>query len=333
MHATEILAKKIALDDKPVVALFGSERFLKLEILKSLPGVDSESSEDADGVELTRVRGKDADLRSICDELQTVSMFGDKRVVLIDEADEFIKTYRTGLEKYLANPATGSLLILDVNTWQKNTKLFKAVAKIGINAECNELKGAPLSKWIIDQAKSVHEKSMNKQTASLMIELTGNSLGLLQQELDKVAALVGDNSEITLDDVTKVVGGWRIETTWVMLDAIRDGDVGAALNNLNKLILAGEAPLRILGGMVFTFRKYADAAELARITRDLSGSLRKAGVFPQAVPAAEKYLKRLGFAKASQILQMLVEADTNLKGGSRVDPHMQLEKLFVQLAG
>lgn len=333
MHATELIAKKTPLDDKPVLALFGTERFLKLEILKSLPGLGTDADSDSDGVELTRVRGKDADLRSVCDELQTMSMFGDRRIVMIDDADDFVKSHRAGLEKYVANPASGSLLILDVTTWQKSTKLYKAIQKVGINAECSELKGAALSKWLVEQATSVHEKSMDKQTAALMIELTGNSLGLLQQELDKVAALVGDSREITLDDVTKVVGGWRVETTWVMLDAIRDGDVGAALNNLNKLILAGEAPLRILGGMVFTFRKYADAAELARISRDLPGSLRKAGVFPQAVPAAEKYLKRLGFAKASQILQMLVEADSGLKGRSRVDPRLQLEKLFVQLAG
>ena len=58
-----------------------------------------------------------------------------------------------------------------------------------------------------------------------------------------------------------------------------------------------------------------------------------AGVFPQAVGNGEAYLKRLGFEKASRILTLLVEADTEMKGGSKTDPAILLERLFVRLAG
>lgn len=330
MHATEFLKKHSTLPDTPILVLYGSERYLKQEILQLVPGLGEDG--DAD-VLLTKVAGKDAELRNVCDELLTVSMFGDSRIVVIDEADEFVSKNRAGLEKYVANPSKTGLLVLDVKSWPKNTKLAKASAKAGLNIECGELKGAALCSWLTTTAKEEYQKTLDRETAQLVVQLAGDSLGLIQQELAKLAALVGDADTITQEDVTRVVGGWRIETTWAMLDAIRDGKIADALGCLDKLILAGDAPQKVLGGLTFTFRKLAEATERARITRDVSGSLRAAGVFPAAVGPSEVYLKRIGFSKATQILQMLIEADSNMKGGSRVDPKTQLEVLFVKLAG
>ena len=330
MHATEFLKKHTSLPNVPVLVLYGSERFLKLQMLKLVPGLGDNDDSD---VLLTRIAGKDADLRSITDELLTVSMFGDQRVVVIDDADDFVTKFRAGLEKYVANPSTSGLLVLDVKTWPKNTKLAKATDKIGLNIECGELKGAALCTWLCTTALEEHQKKLDKDTAQLIVQLAGDSLGLIQQELEKLVALVGDTEVISQEDVTRVVGGWRIETTWAMLDAIRDGNVAFAIECLHKLIRAGDAPQKVLGGLTFTFRKLAEATEDARTSRDINKSLRSAGVFPAAVGPSEKYLKRIGFAKASQILQMLIEADSNMKGGSRVDPQIQLEALFVQLAG
>ena len=329
MHATEFLSKNTVIPDIPVLVLYGGERYLKLEALKLIPGLE----DDAEDVALTRTTGKDADLKSVCDDLLTVSMFGDKRIVIIDDADDFVSQNRASLEKYVANPSKTSLLVLDVKSWPKNTKLAKATDKIGLNLECGELKGAALVKWLVKTAAEVHHKQIGRDAAALIVQLAGDSLGLLQQELDKLASLVGDAETITPEDVTRVVGGWRIETTWAMLDAVRDGETSKALECLDKLILAGDAPQKILGGLTFTFRKLAEATEYARQTRDLSGALRSAGVFPAAIGPSERYLKRIGFEKASRIFQLLIEADANMKGGSRVAPRLQLEALFVNLAG
>lgn len=330
MNATDFLAKNKVLTDVPIVALFGGERYLKLEVLKHIPGCGDD--DDAD-VAFTRIAGKDAELRSVMDELLTVSMFGDQRIVMIEDADDFVTAHRAALEKYAARPSSASVLILDVKKWPKSTKLYKAIDKVGLNVECGEMKGAALNKWLIKLAKDVHGKTLDSNTAALIAQLAGDSLGLLQQELDKLAALVGDAEVITAEDVTRVVGGWKVQTTWAMLDSIRDGHVGQAIEYLDKLLLAGDAPQKVLGGLTFTFRKLAVATEVARQTRDLQGALRSAGIFPQAIGPSEAYLRRLGFEKASQLLQWLIQADVDMKGGSRVDAKLQLEALFVKLAG
>ncbi|MBL8849639.1 MAG: DNA polymerase III subunit delta, partial [Planctomycetaceae bacterium] len=169
--------------------------------------------------------------------------------------------------------------------------------------------------------------------AGLLVELAGAGLSLLEQELAKLAAYVGDRERIGVEDVRAVVGGWRAETTWQMTDAVRDGQPATALVALGKLLHSGEAPQRILGGLNYNFRKYARATELARDGTPLRAALQQAGVFPQQIDATERYLRRIGRPRAERIRARLLEADRGLKGGSRVDDLLQLELLLLELSG
>jgi DNA polymerase-3 subunit delta len=329
MHATEFLSAKSPTLPTSVLVMFGSERYFRQEILHRSPGASGDDAE----LSLTRLVGDKAEIRDVMAELKTVSMFGDQRIVMIEDADEFVSKHRAVLEKYVTQPAKGSMLILDVKSWPKNTKLFKLVEQHAMALECAELTGAALQKWLQKLAKDQYGKQLDRESAALIIALAGDGLNLLEQEVAKLAALVGDVDTITREDVPKVVGGWRTETTWVMLDAVRDGHPGHAIEALDKLLKSGEAPQKILGGVTFVFRKFAEATERARTGTPLREAIAAAGVFSNAIGQAEAYLRRIGFERASRILQLLVEADSEMKGGSRVDPALLLERLFVRLAG
>lgn len=329
MHAIDFLAEKKPFPNVAFLAMYGPERHFRSEILQRIPGASGDEAE----LSLTRIAGEGADFKTVMTDLKTVSMFGDRRIVVIEDADEFVKANRAALEKFAAQPARGALLILDVKNWRKTEKLYKLVDQHGLNLECGELTGAALQKWMQKYAKDVWGKVLEKESAALICTLAGEGLTMLQQEIAKLASLVGDAETITRDDINKVVGGWRTETTWAMLDAVRDGNPGPALENLEKLLKAGETPQKVLGGVVYVFRKFADATERARQGTPLREALLAAGVFSGAVGPGEAYLKRLGFEKASRILALLVEADTEMKGGSRIDPGILLERLFVRLAG
>lgn len=329
MHATEFLSSKAPALPRSVLVMYGPERFFRQEILHRIPGASGDDAE----LSLTRLTGDKAEIRDVMSELKTVSMFGDQRIVLIEDADEFVSKNRSALEKYVTHPSRTSLLILDVRSWPKSTKLYKLVDQHGLGLECAELTGANLQKWLQKIAKEQYGKHIDRESAALIIALAGDGLNLLQQEIAKLAALVGDADTITREDVPKVVGGWRTETTWVMLDAVRDGRPGHAIAELGKLLKAGEAPQKILGGVTFVFRKFAEATEKARTGTPLREAIGSSGIFASAISPGETYLRRIGFERASRILQLLIEADSEMKGGSRVDPTILLERLFVRLAG
>ena len=117
-----------------------------------------------------------------------------------------------------------------------------------------------------------------------------------------------------------------------MINAVRDGRIDLALSEMNKLITAGEAPQKLLGGITFVYRKLINAVRAAGPNKTLAVALREAGVFPQEVSASENYLRKLGRARAELIPAYLLQADMGMKGESSLPPRVLLEQLFVQLS-
>lgn len=327
MHATEFLKKKP--DEIPsVVVLSGRQRHLKesaFDLLQQQIIGDDETS-------LTRFPGRDAQLQAVSDELYTISMWGDRRLVIVDDADDFVTKFRGGLEKLVEKPAKKSVLVLSVETWTKTTRIYKQVAATGLEIECTDLKGAQLLKWIQESTKESYGSEISREAAVLLIELVGEELGMLDSELAKLSSFVGEKGKIGVEDVKALVGGWRTETTWAMTDATRDNDVNFALKALDQLLTAGEPALKLLGGISFVFKKYAQATDFSRTT-PLDQALRQAGVFPAAVAPSQTYLRRLGRSKAERILQRLLKAELGLKGMDPLSDRMQLERLLVTLSG
>ncbi len=159
-------------------------------------------------------------------ELKTVSMFGDQRIVLIEDADDFVSANRPALEKYATSPAKGSLLILDVKSFPKRQNCSSLSISTAWPWNVQNSRVPICSNGCSEWQKISTGSRWIARTAALIVQLAGDGLGMLLQEVAKLASLVGEDTEITRDDIVRIVGGWRTETTWVMLDAVRDGNAG-----------------------------------------------------------------------------------------------------------
>ncbi len=330
MHATAFL-KSSEPKVGPIAVLYGEEQYLKRAVFERL--CQLVLGEDPERLGLTRFAGDQVDLKTVCDELRTISMWGSSRLVAIDDADRFVSQNREGLEKYLQTPSKKSVLVLDVKAWPKTTRLAKAVPKIGLEVECAPLSGSDLVRWIAETAKSEHGKSLSRDAANLIRELAGDDLGLLEQELAKLTAYVGQRATIEIADVETLVGGWATETTWSIAAAVRRGETGVALDLLNQLLDAGESAHKILGGLTFVFRRLAQAVALSGQGASLDRALGEAGVFPREIGESASYLRRIGRAEAQRISSRLLEADGTLKGALLMPERQVLEQLLVKLSG
>src|SRR5262245_24633782 len=297
MHAIDFLQAPEKHRTGPAVVVFGKERFLKLEAIRQVAelvlGPDSDLS-------LTRLAGPETDLKTVVDSLLTVSMWNPKQVVLVEDADDFVSSFRAGLEEYLERPAKKSVLLLEVKSFPSNTRLAKKVAAVGLPLDCSELKGLQLVNWIIRSCQSRHDKKIDRAAAQLIVDLAGAELGQIDQELAKLAAFVGTAPGIDSAAVEKLVGGWKLETTWKMLDAIRDGQIGDALEYLDKLLRAGEHPVKLLGGINWMYRPVAAAVERSRQGEPLAEALAESGAKPFNVQPLISYLKRIGRPRAER---------------------------------
>jgi len=331
MHATAYLKNPSKTPTGPVVAVYGAERFLKLKALKAVSEAVLGSGNEE--LSVTKFAGPTADYSSVMDELRTLSMFAAKRVVIVEEADDFIKNHRAALEKYVDKPAKKAVLVLDAKTWPATTRLAKRVADVGLPIDCSAMKEAECAKWLVDYAQSAYGKQITRDAVQTLIELRGLELGHLDQELAKLSAYIGTNARIDATAVTKLVGGWKAETTWSMLDAVIDGHLDEALHLLDKLLMSGEHPVRLLGSITWTFRPIARATEASRQGLAINAALIDAGVKPFKTASTQMYLKRIGRPRAEKIYQLLLAADRDLKGSSYLPERTIMERLLFMLSG
>src|SRR3990172_2800133 len=155
--ATTFLASPDKHPAGPVCAVAGDEAFLKREVITALRHqvLGSEQDEFA----LTTLTGrKELLLRDVLDALATGSLFGSgRRMVIVEEADDFVSQYRAELEVHVAKPHRNSALVLEVKTWPSTTRLAKAVAAGGLTIECKSLNESQTRRWLPDPAKSRYE--------------------------------------------------------------------------------------------------------------------------------------------------------------------------------
>jgi DNA polymerase III subunit delta len=338
LHAIDYLEAPADNPPGPISVVFGDSAFLKGlaigRIREAVLGTGGEGD-----FSLTSLEGPRATLRDLMDELSTLAMFGGgKRLVVLGEADEFVTRYRAELEDYAARPKSSAVLVLDVKSWPSNTRLYKAVAAIGLVVDCNAPAQARLLRWLAGWAKTAHAVQLLPAAAEMLVDLIGPELGLLDQELAKLSLSVGPGGKITTELVRELVGTWRARTTWDMLDAALDGRMQEAMVQLDRLLLSGEAPIAVLGQISASLRRLAAATRLV-ISAQAAGrrttpraALEQAGVKPFVLEKAERQLRRLGRQRGSQIYDWLLETDLDLKGDSQLPPRAVLERLIVRLA-
>ena len=329
MDSIAFLERKAEKEPRPVYVLSGDERFLKRRVLALLRTLVLGPEDDAFG--LSTHAGDKANYSTVSTELVSAAFFSPRRLVVVDDADPFVTRKRAKLEKYFASPSTTGVLVLDVQSWPANTRLAKLTPDEA-TIVCKAPAAARLPEWCVQWCAACYGKQLVAAAARLLVDLVGGEMGLLDQEMAKLAAYVGDAKRIDAADVDALVGASRAENTWKIFDLIGDGKTGEALTLLDRLFEQGEDPFRLLGAFSMQLRRLAQAGRRVIQGAPLPAALEEAGVPPFARAAAEKQMRRLGRRRLGQLYDWLLQTDLGLKGLSPLPPRTLFERLVVELA-
>ena len=337
IHAIEFLNGPDDPTVPPVCVVFGSESFLKRKAIARIRGAVLGKGEGE--FSLATFDGPNAKLSEVLKELATRAMFGgDRRLVVVEDADKFVSQHREGLEKYVSQPRASGVLLMEVSAWPANTRLYKAVAATGLQVECTPPEPKRFIPWLVSLARKDHHVRISADVAERLVEMVGPDLGLLDQELAKLALSAGPEGEITSELVERMVGAWRARTAWDMLDAALEGRVADALLQFDRLVLAGEHPIAVLAQITSSLRRLGGATRLV-LAAEASGrpisvraALEQAGVKSFFLAKTESQLRRLGRHRGQRLYRWLLETDLGMKGDSRAEPRELLERLLVRIA-
>jgi DNA polymerase-3 subunit delta len=309
---------------KPVYALVGSDSFLQLQKLASI------LERSPKGAQRIDIDGERADLAEVLDELRSFAMFGDGKVVVVQNADAFLTRFREQLEEYVAHPSESATLVLRLSSLPSNQRIYKAIAKTGQIESCEPPKD--LARWITDQAKQAHHIAISPDAARMLADLIGDDMGRLDNELAKLA-LSAKNNKVDPEDVATSVAFQREQQMSEMTNALAAGRAADAVKKWRQLIQNdSSAEFRAVTWL---------AIWLTNVRKALA--MRKQGMQPFAIAQALRIwpremqgpffetAKALGDRGVARAMDLLAEIDRQSKSGVG-DAAENVERFILSMA-
>lgn len=167
---------------------------------------------------------------------QTMPFCADFRLVIVNGAGELAKPVSEAVVSYLADPNPQCVLCLVAEKLAKNTRLYKAVAKVGPHSviDCAPLKRWELPSYVVKLAQK-RGLSMDNAVAQELVERVGESTVALDNQIATLAQLVGDAGRITLADVEANVAQIAEVSPWAFADAVCERNAPRAMEMLNLM--------------------------------------------------------------------------------------------------
>lgn len=167
---------------------------------------------------------------------QTMPFCADFRLVIVNGAGELAKPVSEAVVSYLADPNPQCVLCLVAEKLAKNTRLYKAIAKVGPHSviDCAPLKRWELPPYVVKLAQK-RGLSMDNAAAQELVERVGESTVALDNQIATLAQLVGDAGRITLADVEANVAQIAEVSPWAFTDAVCERNAPRAMEMLNLM--------------------------------------------------------------------------------------------------
>lgn len=315
-----------------VLVLHGPEQMVMAEHMDSLKAALSKAHGE---FEVFRFDGKTATLSDVFDELRGYSLMSTYKLVVVDEAEPYVKAHRAALERYCESVVDHATLVLRTPAWHKGN-LDKAIAKVGAVIKCEPPKPPEAARWLVQRAQSHHDAELKPNAASALVERVGPHLMLLDAELGKLAVMAEPGKPIDMGLVDQAVGQSSDAKAWVMqeplLAGMAEGSAREPLEMIRELMdLAGNDAVPVMWAAMDLCRKLS-----------VAWAMKAAGESDQAIGKAMRLwgpqtrpfmavVRKLDGPSATRLMQTALSADARTKQGLG-EARRNLEALCVSLA-
>lgn len=275
--------------------------------------------------------GENAAAEALIRSAQSLPFLALHRLVIVWDAEKFRAEEVKRMLPYFADPNPYTCLVFAALAADPKSPLTKALPRDAV-VDFKPPVGRGVVAWLREHAKG-EGIDLSEEAARLLVELAGEDLTLLRNELAKAALFSqGDRKQLDSTDIEAVVGESRARSIWDLLRALESREGKRAVAVLDRLIRAGEDPLGLLAMIGRHYRLLWQAK--AMLERGMSRQ--EIGQRLRRNPA---YIETfLGQAQASTteelrgIFRRLLQVEWELKSGAP-SPQLSLEELVVELCG
>jgi DNA polymerase-3 subunit delta len=273
----------------------------------------------------------DLDVGLVVDACTTPPFLVERRVVVVRDAGRLNAADAARLTAYLEDPLPSTSLVLVGGGGTVPAALAKSVGKVGEVVNTAVGTGRARSQWLADHLRGAPVRLDGAATAKVGEHL-GGDMGRLAGLLDTLAAAYGVGATVKVNDLAPFLGEAGSVAPWDLTDAIDSGDAAKALGLLHRMTGAGE--LHPLAAMSLLHRHYRQMLRLdgSGVTspEEAAELLGLRSAYPAKKALAQ--CRRLGAARIARAINLLAQADLDLRGVSALPGELVLQVLVARLS-
>jgi len=320
---------------QPLYFLYGTEDYF-IEQFKTtlIESSETEVSDDVTTFDLTETA-----IQDVIIDVETLPFFNERKIIFAQNP-VFLKTKQESLsfshdvkqlENYIENPTPYSILVI-VAPYEKvdqRKKITKTLKKHAVTINCNPIKENELRKWILFIAKQ-NNISLTEEALFLLESEFGNNLHILQREMEKLVLFVGEDKEVTKDEVIEIISTSLTYSALELVDAVLKKDLHTAIKIYKDLEKQQENPIGLIALLAYQFRIIYQVKLLKAKGYSLRNMQQSIKVHPYVIKLASARSGSFTTEKLSEIINELTNTDTKIKQG-KMEKGIAFELLLYKL--
>ncbi len=300
---------------EPLYFFHGPEQVLAQYVVSVLqetliaPGMES--------LNFIKLDGQKASEAELVQAIETPPMFGDKRLVIIDQP-AFVKpkkgaTYEQW-EALLANWPAYTCAVILAKDVDRRLRAFKDLAKKTASYEFPALTAPEAGNWVEDRLRR-SKVQYPSGTGRFVVDRCGTNLELLRLEVEKMASFAA-GQPLSQTDLEHLIRNDSETSVFDLVDAIGLQDLGPAWALLTAMLDEGAEPVYLISMIARQLRLLL----VARHALDAGLSQQQAaghlGIHPFPAGKCVQQARQWTVAKLQQAMLSCLQADENIKTGT-----------------
>lgn len=316
----------------PVYLLHGEESYLVNTYKHKLVEAMCENKES---MNYSYFEGDKSSVSEIMEMGRTMPFFGDRRMILVENSEFFMKS-NVELAEYMAEiPDTTHIVFVERNVDQRG-KLYKEVNKHGYTSKLGVQEQSVLIRWIARKLQA-HGLQIEGSTAAHLIDMVGGSMDKLNNEIEKLGAYAMGREVLMIEDINTMCVGEPVDKVFEIVDAMLKNEQGKALKYYYDLVALskktgknkGRGTGGILGTMVTHFKRLLDIKCLGKDGFTKADIAKMTGIY---IKYLEKYIRQASAYSKEELIAILADiADTTMQARTgNLDEALGVELLIVK---
>jgi len=305
---------------EPVVFLKGNDYYLQSFLFDQLA---EQISQDGH-VEKTILLPEEMSGREIVDQLTKTDLFSQKKIFILRNPRALRDPYRRELLEYCRQPLPEHYLVVIVDDFNDRSAFVRKLAEIVEPVSVRTPFKSELRKWSRYFFK-VQGISPSPQVIEMVLEIAGDSVYHLANEIEKIGLSLNEDEELTPEKVREFSGWQREYQTWEFLHAVGRRNLEVAVVQGWSLLAQGISMLTLIYRLAALFRELL----FLKISPGTSGKQNgyiplSDGIRRQLPQFAKAYSRK----ELEHALKALHHADEHIKTTSTPDESLLIQFLF-----